>query len=258
MKNQNLLDQFFLIDEDVVGKLVNTALVKKRDRVLEIGAGTGTVTREIAKKVSKVLAIEIDESFRGELKKLPKNVEVIFGNALELLEGKLKFNKIIASLPSSAVEPLMWKLIEINFETASFLVPLKFVEKLINNPIFTVYLHTELIGKVEKKSFCPQPKTSWAIVKITKEKDPLKVNDYERFIRKFLFEHPEAKLKNAVMEAIVKIYGSRGKTMTKNQARGIIAKAELPPAMLEKPLPAKKFQTVSKSIFNTLRTENPL
>lgn len=227
MKNENSLDQFFLIDEAVIKELVTTASISKKERVLEIGAGSGMVTKEVAKKAGKVLAIEIDERFKDELKKLPKNVEVIFGDALEILEKKPKFKKIIGSLPSSLVEPLMQRLVRFNFEALVFLVPLKFVGNLTDEVVFTAYLETQLIRKIEKTAFKPQPKTNWALVKITKKMNPLLAKDYERFIQQYLLQHQEAKLKNALMESVIKIFHSQGKNLTKNQAREIIGKAEI-------------------------------
>lgn len=234
MKNANLLDQFFLVDQTVVEDLVKTAELTKSDRVLEIGAGKGIVTREIAKKAGQVLAVELDESFKSDLAKLPKNVKIIFGNALDVLETKPKFNKIISSLPSSIVEPLFNRLTHIKFDLASLLVPLKFVNNLQASPFYAAYFQTELIRKVDKTSFDPRPKTNWALVKITRKPDPLVTKDYERFIGQYLFEHPQTKLKNALMDAVILIEKSKGNTITKNQAREVVKKLKTPAESMEK------------------------
>lgn len=165
MKNQNLLDQFLLNDELVVKGLVVAADIKKTDRVLEIGAGRGVVTKEIAQKAGKVLAIEIDTRFKKDLSGLPPNVKIIWGDALKKI-NKLKFNKIVGSLPSSLVEPLMQKLTKIDFVVASFLVPLKFVNKLYQKSDFNKYFATQLVEKVSRNCFVPRPKTNWALIKI--------------------------------------------------------------------------------------------
>lgn len=218
MKNKNLLDQFLLVDDEMIKRLVEAASLNKTDRVLEIGAGTGVVTKEIAKKAGKVLAVEVDKKFAGLLKKMPDNVEIIFGNALDILD-QVKFNKVISSLPSSLVEPLMQRFKKIDFSLLALLVPLKFVKKLVEDNNFSDYFETELTAKVKKESFAPQPKTNWALVKITKKDDPLKTKDYARFIRRYLYEHPKAKEKNAIVEAVIKVYRSLGRVITKNQVR---------------------------------------
>lgn len=233
MTNENLLDQFFLTDKEVVKKLVQAADIKKSDLVLEIGAGTGIVTTEIAKFAGKVIAVEIDNKFKDALLKMPQNVRVVFDNALKVLENKPKFNKIVASLPSSIVEPLIWQLTQTPFEIAALLIPLKFVEKLLTNQIFNLYLKTILVEKIAKQKFDPKPKTNWAIVKMVQKENALKVADYERFILQYIFEHKQAKVKNSLMEAVIKISVDRGKKLTKNQARAVIDKAEIASSLLE-------------------------
>ncbi len=181
--------------------------------------------------------MEIDESFAEDLKKIKGNVRLIFTDALNIFDDSLKypfkFNKIVASLPSSIVEPLILRLLRYKFETASLLVPLKFVEKLQNDDLFTAYLNTVLVAKVDKNSFSPQPKTNWALVKITPKKNSLADGVLEGYFKKYLFDHPDAKLKNAAMEAIIKIFKSKGKNITKNQARILIGKSGLSPETLE-------------------------
>lgn len=238
--NENLLDQFFLIDESVVTDLVEVATIEKNDKVLEIGAGKGVVTKALSEKAEKVIAIEIDESFRKELSKLPGNVEVIFIDALEFLEKKQKFDRIVSSLPSSLVEPLINRLCHFDFEIASFLVPLKFVDNLLNEVFYTAYLETKLIRKVDKEAFSPQPKTNWAIVKIIKKKSPLSVSDFERFLQQYLLNHLDAKVKNALVEALIRIWQSQEKKLTKNQAREIVSEAKIPLEVLENPVGGKE------------------
>ncbi len=76
IKPDPLKDQFFLADEEIIRKLVESAELEKKDVVLEVGAGTGYLTREIAKRAKKVIAFEIDKRFKPFLSKLPKNVDV--------------------------------------------------------------------------------------------------------------------------------------------------------------------------------------
>lgn len=242
------LDQYFLNNKEVAKKLVEAAETKKKDVVLEIGAGRGFITEEIAKKAGKVIAVEIDESFKRDLKKLPKNVDVYFDDINRVLDEKIKFNKVISNLPSSLAEPLAKRFINENFEVMSLLLPLKIFHKL-NDPFFSVYYDSFLIGKLEKESFSPPTRTSWAIVKIIRKKEPLFEKDWERYLRKYLYEHPSAKLKNSLMEAIVRIYQSKGKALTKNQAREIISSLNL---SLEEPVSAQDIPSVSQKIVQHL------
>lgn len=248
MKSVNKHDQFFLVDGRVVEKLVDAAEIKKSDAVLEIGAGRGVITREIARRAGRVIAVEIDAGFAQDLSGLPANVEVIFGNLLTLLD-KIKFNKIVSNLPSSIVEPLFRILARRQFELMSALVPLKFLSKL-NGPILSAYFKTKLVEKVGAEAFSPRPRTNWALVKVVCQTDPLAQKDYGRFIEKYLIEHPRAKLKNALMEAVVEISKSKGGLLTKNQAREIAGRLNLPADEMEKPLsPKTNLQSLSENLL---------
>ncbi|PIU34684.1 hypothetical protein COT03_01965 [Candidatus Shapirobacteria bacterium CG07_land_8_20_14_0_80_39_18] len=226
MKNQNLLDQFFLKDEEIIKLLVETASFKKSDAVLEIGAGSGVITRELVKKSSKVIAVEIDKTFAKDLKQIPGNIQLIFADALGVLKNKktdrLKFNKIVGSLPSSIIEPLVNILVKTDFETAVFLVPLKFSYKLIKQPIFVDYFDTVIVMKVPRKSFYPTPKANWALVKMIKKPDPLKTGERARFLRQYIYSHPKAKTENALTEGLVRFYRAQGKSLTKKQAKTLV------------------------------------
>lgn len=97
--------QNFLMDKEVLADIVKTADLKKSDVVLEIGPGFGVLTKELAKKTSKVIAVEKDERLIKMLKrglKGFKNVEIIHGDIL-----KINIKNVIASegakRPSAAI-----------------------------------------------------------------------------------------------------------------------------------------------------------
>lgn len=232
----NVLDQFFLSDQEVLQKLIDVAEIKGSDSVLEIGAGKGVITRELAKKAKKVLAIEIDEKFKPDLANLPKNTEIIFEDFFVLWENpnRLKFNKVVSNLPSSLVEPVMHKFTRTNFKRMVLLVPLVFVAKLTKHPFFGAYYKFELIEKVGKDSFSPRPKTNWAILKITKKPLPALTQNWSDYLVRFVYEHEQAKLKNSLMEAVIRIYKLKKKTLTKNQSREAVKGMGFSSSLLEK------------------------
>ena len=227
MRKKSGQDQFFLVDEAILLALVAAAELQKNDQVLEVGAGQGIITRPLARVASHVLAVEIDRQFQKDLNSLPPNVTVFWGDILKILAKRPKFNKIIGNLPSSIVEPLFQCLKTIKFDLAVFLVPLKFANKLLKDWPYILYFKSELIQRVEKTAFQPQPKTAWALVRIYRYPEPLIAGDYERFAQQYLFEHPQAKLKNALMEIVLKIFQAKGKLLTKNEARALVEKMGL-------------------------------
>jgi len=217
------LGQFFLEDQDILRKIADVASIKKEEIILEIGAGDGRLTKILASQAQKVIAIEIDKKFFPLLKKMPKNVEVIFEDVLKILSKKPlpKFTKILGNLPSSLVEPLFQKLIKIKFKLAVFLVPKKFAHKIEKHQVFSLYFEVKLIGKVPKTAFQPIPRTNWEIILVTKKENPLRTKDLNLFLKRFVYEHPKAKLKNALVEGLIRFYAAQGKKITKNQAREI-------------------------------------
>ena len=62
------LGQNFLIDDNVIDKIIDGARVKEGDKVIEVGPGIGTLTREMAKRAEKVVAVEIDKNLIPILK----------------------------------------------------------------------------------------------------------------------------------------------------------------------------------------------
>jgi len=229
------LGQFFLENQEFFKKIVDLAAVQPGEVVLEIGAGDGRMTKLLAEKTKRVIAVEIDKEFEKGLKKISPRVEVVIEDILKYLPLKknTKFNKILGNLPSTVVEPLFNGLHLINFEKCVFLIPEKFAYKLEKFPAVFLYHDFKLIEKVDKKSFKPVPRTNWEIVVITKKTDPLKTGNLSSFLQQFVFEHSDAKLKNSLMEALIRFSTFRGKNLTKNQARKIVAKAKINPKLLE-------------------------
>jgi len=98
------LGQNFLVNKKIIEKIVEAGNVTKSDVVLEIGAGIGTLTRELAKYVYKVIAVEIDKRFEEILKESLKefsNVELIFDDILKIELSKIVTTpyKIFGNLP---------------------------------------------------------------------------------------------------------------------------------------------------------------
>ncbi|MEM4263944.1 MAG: rRNA adenine N-6-methyltransferase family protein [Candidatus Woesearchaeota archaeon] len=214
------LDQHFLKDSEVILKMIES--ITPEDTVLEIGPGKGAITKELAKKAKKVVAVELDESLKDSLKDLPENVEVIYGNTLGLIDD-LKFNKIVANIPFSISEPLFKKLVKIDFKEAVLLIGKKFYDLLSGEDklavISKVFFDIEKIADVPKNAFEPEPKVESLLVKIKKRKTEL--NQKEQIIKKIV-QQDDKLIKNALMYAFMRV-----KNCTKKQAREEITKLGL-------------------------------
>ena len=86
MKAKKSLGQNFLIDTEVVDRIIEAGEISKNDNVLEIGPGQGFLTRELIQKAGKVLAIDKHEALaevcRTELKS--DNLEILTGDVLKM------------------------------------------------------------------------------------------------------------------------------------------------------------------------------
>ncbi|HDD46242.1 MAG TPA: methyltransferase domain-containing protein, partial [Candidatus Aenigmarchaeota archaeon] len=82
-------DQHFMINKNVMERVLECSKINRDDIVLEIGAGTGSLTVMLAERAKRVIAIEIDEGFEDKLNEIAKkygNIKVIIGNALEIIK----------------------------------------------------------------------------------------------------------------------------------------------------------------------------
>jgi 16S rRNA (adenine1518-N6/adenine1519-N6)-dimethyltransferase len=240
-------DQHFMENKKVMERMVSLGSPKPGDSVLEIGPGTGMLTKRILAKGAKVTAVERDRRFERILEKelgKERNLEIIFENALNAI-GRIKFNKIISNLPYSICEPLINRLKGTSFEKAVLSVPESFASILLARPGEKGYsklslksqsfFRVEIRFKIPRNAFRPEPKTESVVVVIK----PLSLKDYkghpEKFILKEILLQKKKKLKNALMEGIINLNRHvLGKNFTKNHARERIKKMGFGKTILEK------------------------
>lgn len=236
-------DQFFLVDLEVIKFLIDSAAVTADDRVLEVGPGLGFITKELSRRAKEVLAIEIDRRFEPYLNKLPRNVTVIYGDAYRLLNDKSFLEKVpsptktVSAIPYSQAQNMLhnytnnpWFRGDLNW-----LGPLSFVNKVNQESLLGAYFKGEILRKVPRRAFYPQPKTSSGILYFKRIADPRKSGDFSIYLRRWLYNHEHWKLKNALREGLIRAARDLKKVfLTKNQARDLIADLNLPKEDLEK------------------------
>ena len=98
--------QHFLRDPNILEVIGRLAELGPEDVVLEIGPGQGGLTRYLADRVGRVHAIEIDHALEPALEGLPDNVDVSFGDALQV-ELPQDATKLVANLPYNVATPLI-------------------------------------------------------------------------------------------------------------------------------------------------------
>jgi 16S rRNA (adenine1518-N6/adenine1519-N6)-dimethyltransferase len=98
--------QHFLRDPNILGVIGRLAELGPDDFVLEIGPGEGVLTRYLAERVARVHAVEIDRALEPALGDLPENVDVVFGDALDV-ELPQDAAKLVANLPYNVATPVI-------------------------------------------------------------------------------------------------------------------------------------------------------
>lgn len=199
-----------MIDESIAERQISYADLKKRDIVLEIGPGYGILTKKIAKKAGKVIAIEIDERFSHFLSDI-QGVEIIWEDVLQVDLKKLGFNKIISNIPYQISSPLTFKLLETNFEVGIIMYQKEFAERLIAKPgeknysrlsvMASIHANWEILEIVPPSAFSPKPKVSSCIVRVKPTKPKFLIKDEENFatLVKILFSQRRKKIKNVLI-----------------------------------------------------------
>ena len=204
IKADKRLGQNFLIDDNVIEKIVEGAKIEKEDLVLEIGPGLGTLTKILLEKAKKVISIELDNRMVNILEdrfKLYKNFEVIQKDVLKLdLKNLIKENykniKVVANLPYYITTPIITKLLEdeLELESITVMIQKEVADRLIESPggkntgaityCINYYCEAESIIEVPKDSFIPSPKVTSKVIKLNLRKEPpVKVKDKEKLFK---------------------------------------------------------------------------
>jgi len=178
------LGQNFLIDNSVLKKIIKAAELTKKDVILEIGPGIGNLTRELAHKAKRIIAVEKDPKLARILKetlKEFKNIQIIQGDILKIQDTRYKIQdtyKIVANLPFYIAAPVFRKFLEsckVQPCTMTLMVQKEVAQRICASPAkmnllavsVQFYAEPEIISYVSKKSFWPEPKVDSAILKIT-------------------------------------------------------------------------------------------
>jgi 16S rRNA A1518/A1519 N6-dimethyltransferase RsmA/KsgA/DIM1 with predicted DNA glycosylase/AP lyase activity len=107
--------QHFLVSAEKLSKLVSAAGIRPTDDVLEVGAGIGTVARELPRSRS-LTVIEFDSRLLGFLQQNVSHARVIHGDALDMVSA-ISFDILIGNLPHRVTESLIEILPSLSFRT---------------------------------------------------------------------------------------------------------------------------------------------
>lgn len=197
------LGQNFLIDGNIVRKIVQGANITKEDYVLEVGPGIGTLTEELALNAKKVVSVELDRSLLPVLEDTLQaydNVEIVHGDILKIDVKKIideKFGggpvKVVANLPYYVTTPILGMFLEenLNIESITVMIQKEVADRMVAShgsktygslSVFVnFYSKPEIILKAPKTVFMPQPKIDSSVIKLNIKKELPDVNSEQLF-----------------------------------------------------------------------------
>jgi len=217
------LGQNFMVNSDLLQRMISYASINREDVVLEVGAGLGFLTHLLSQRSKKVIAVEVDPRLTKILKQQISdlsNVDLIEGDILSV--PLPKFNKVVSTPPYFISSPLLFWLLEKKFECAVLTFQKEFAERLAafvgskdygRLTVTTYYLaEVDLLDPVPKSMFYPPPDVDSKVVRLKPRKPPFFVEDEGLFFElvQTLFTQKNRKIRNAIVPFLHKRGVKRG------------------------------------------------
>lgn len=183
------LGQNFLVNPHILDKITSAAEISKNDIILEVGPGTGNLTKKLVEKAGKVIAVEKDRRLIEPLKEMFKSYP-----GFEVVEGDiLKFDvtcymlhefgyKIVANIPYYITSILLRKIFEEwpRPELIILTIQKEVAQRMMVKPphmnllalSVQYYAKPEIVGYISKNNFRPIPKVDSAIIKLRPKQFP--------------------------------------------------------------------------------------
>lgn len=262
------LGQNFLIDQNILAKIVGAAGLDKTKGALEIGPGIGALTEKLAREAGRVTAVEIDQRLLPILEEVLapySHVHVIHGDVLKLdlkalfaseFEGCSSVS-VVANLPYYVTTPILMNLLEagLPLENIVVMIQKEVAERMAAAPggkdygslsiAVQYYSVPELVCTVPHSVFIPQPNVESAVIRLkVRETPPVDVED-----ESFFFEVVQAS------------FAQRRKTIANNlksrffpgegreRLESLLAEAGIEPSRRAETLSLQEFAGLSNTFF---------
>ncbi len=182
MRPNKAFGQNFLVERSVLQQIVEAAELEAGDQVLEVGAGTGVLTRELARTARRVVAVELEQDMLRLLEKTTRgyaNVEIIARNLLymepEEVFGQEAY-KLVANLPYYITAPTFRHFLESANPPRLLVVMVQYevAQRIVAEPgdlsmmgvSVQFYGRPRILARVPARAFYPAPKVDSAILRV--------------------------------------------------------------------------------------------
>ena len=257
---QKKYGQNFLIDENIVRKIVREAGVTADDFVLEIGPGIGTMTQILCEEAREVVAVEIDKKLipilENDTLKFYDNVTVINEDVLKLDIAKLaeernsgRSIKVVANLPYYITTPIIMGLFEsgVPLSSVTVMVQKEVADRMQVGPgtkdygalslAVQYYAKPQVVLTVPASCFMPRPNVDSAVIRLSRyEKPPVQVCD-----EKLMFGIIRASFNQRRKTMTNSVCGCTELGISKEQLAAALEKCGLPTAVRGEALTLEQF-----------------
>lgn len=201
---KKMYGQNFIIDENIINKIIDKSGIDEETLVIEIGPGAGALTTKLAIKAKNVLCYEIDESLKPILDRMLadcSNIKILYKDFLkseincDIKDYSYKKKYVVANLPYYITTPIIIKMIEDNIMVDKIVV---MVQKEVGNRFRAVpgtkdygslsvflnyYYNVKKILDVSKNVFLPKPNVDSIVVEFDKKEEIPILKNKELFFK---------------------------------------------------------------------------
>ena len=255
--------QNFLIDEHVLNRIMDAALIDENDGVIEIGPGIGTMTQRLCERAGKVVAIEIDNDLIPILQETLSgysNVKIIHADVMKTDISKLikeEFEgrdvRVVANLPYYITTPIVMNLLENRYPIASITI---MVQKEVADRMRALpgtkdygalslavqyYADTYIAANVPPNCFMPRPKVGSSVIRLDVRKNP----DAEVTDEKLMFDLIRAAFNQRRKTLTNAVSNYAGLDLSKEEVEKALTKLDLPATVRGESLDLSQFAALS-------------
>lgn len=266
------LGQNFLIDSNILDKIVNKAGIDKQTGVIEIGPGIGALTQHLAKNAGKVVAVEIDKRLIPILDDTLsdyENVKIINKDVLKtsikdiIADELTDYSKIkvVANLPYYVTSPIIIKLLQegTNIDSITVMLQKEVAERISAKPggkdygsltlLIEYYADANILFNVPNTVFVPRPNVDSTIIQLKlHEEPPIVVND-EEFLFRVIRASFAQRRKTLYNNLINNLLGKE----SKESLDEILVDLSIDPKRRAETLNIKEFGDLSNSLKNLVK-----
>lgn len=264
---QKKFGQNFLVDRNILEKIVDAAQITDEDCILEIGPGIGTMTQYLAQRAGKVIAVEVDKNLIPVLRETLSsynNITIINQDILKtdlnqiLREyGGSSPVKVVANLPYYITTPIIMALLEghIALQNITIMVQKEVAERMQAEPgtknygalslAVQYYAKPEIIVKVPASCFLPKPNVDSMVIRLTKYDKPL----YPAEDEAYLFAVIRASFNQRRKTLVNGLSNAAALGVSKENITDVLSQMELPATVRGETLTLEQFTELSNCLL---------